>query len=379
MPQADPLPLPAPEVLFHVLLVGTFALHILAMNVLLGGSIIVAVNALMDRWRPGDHRATLLQRAGRPLTVSAAVTVSLGVAPLLFVQLLYGPFFFTSSILMAYAWLSVIVFVIAAYGGLYLLELQSKTLGQWAIGVRIGSALIFAGVAFLYVNNVTLMLMPDEWHDIYDTFRRGLYLPLSQADLFPRYLHFLLAAMAVGGLVLLAYGLWMRRQERPFGDWCLRQGAWWFLVPTALQMAIGPIFLVTQPSSARDEFLAADLLETGVLWAGVASALIAALLVLWTLRSRAPTVPGVAAVGFILVTVALMSVTRDLLRAARTSSFLDVSTLPSHTQVGGLLLFLVILLAGLGTVSYMLWLLSRGRAAPYTQPPPRNPEPGTRP
>jgi hypothetical protein len=368
MPQADPLPLPAPEVLFHVLLVATFTLHILAMNVLLGGSIITAFNALIGRWRPEAHRATLLQRAGRPLTVSAAVTVSLGVAPLLFVQLLYGPFFFTSSILMAYAWLSVVVFVMAAYGGLYLLELRSKALGQWAIAARIGSAFLLAGVAFLYVNNVTLMLMPDKWHDIYDTFRRGLYLPLSQADLFPRYLHFLLAAMAVGGLVLLAYGLWMRRQERAFGDWCLRQGAHWFLGSTLLQAAIGPAFLLTQPSSARDEFLAADLLETGVLWAGVASALIAALLVLWTLRSRAPTVPGVAAVGFILITVGLMSVTRDLLRAARTSSFLDVSTLPSRTQVGGLLLFLVVLLAGLGTVGYMLWLLGRARAAPAGEP-----------
>ena len=361
MPQADPLPLPAPEVLFHVLLVGTFTLHIMAMNVLLGGSIITAVNAVLERWRPGTHRTALLQRAGRPLTVSAAVTVTLGVAPLLFVQLLYGPFFFTSSILMAFAWLSVVVFVIAAYAGLYLIELRSKVLGQWAVAVRIGSALLLAGVAFLYVNNVTLSLVPNKWHSIYDTFRRGLYLPLSQADLFPRYLHFLLAAMAVGGLVLLAYGLWMRGRERAFGDWCLRQGAWWFLVPTALQMAIGPTFLVTQPASARDEFLAADLLETGVLWAGVASALIAGALVLWTLRSRAPTVPGVAAVGFILVSVALMSVTRDLLRAARTSSYLDVSALPSQTQVGGALLFLVVLLGGLSTVAYMPWLLRRGR------------------
>jgi len=361
MPQPDPLPLPAPEVLFHVLLVLTFTLHILAMNVLVGGSVLTAVNAVLERLRPEAQRAVLLQRAARPLTVSAAVTVSLGVAPLLFVQLLYGPFFFTSSILMAFPWLSVFAFVIAAYAGLYLVELWSRTLGPWAVAVRIGSALLFAGVAFLYVNNVTLMLAPDKWRDTYDHFRHGLYLPLGQAELFPRYLHFLLASLAVGGLALLAYGLWVRRREPAFGDWCLRQGAWWFLVPTVLQMAIGPIFLMTQPASARDEFLAADMLETGVLWAGVASALIAGALVLWTLRSRAPTLPGTAAVGFIVVSVALMSVTRDLLRAARTSSHLDVSTLPSETQVGAAILFFVVLVAGLGTVSYMLWLLRRGR------------------
>jgi hypothetical protein len=372
MPQPDPLPLPAPEVLLHVLLVGTFTLHILAMNVLVGGSILTAFNAVLERLRPEAQRAVLLQRAARPLTVSAAVTVTLGVAPLLFVQVLYGPFFFTSSILMAFPWISVIVFVIAAYAGLYLVELWSRALGPWAVAVRIGSALLLAGVAFLYVNNVTLMLAPDEWKGIYDHFRRGLYLPLGEAALFPRYLHFLLAAMAVGGLTLLAYGLWVRRHEPDFGDWCLRQGAWWFLVPTALQMAIGPTFLVTQPAFARDEFLAADLLETGVLWAGVASAVIASALVLWTLRSRAPTVPGAAAVGLIVVSVALMSVARDLLRAARTSPDLAVSTLPSQTQVGAVILFFVVFVAGLSTVAYMLWLLRRGRPGladrPYEGP-----------
>src|SRR3989304_1515170 len=126
MPQPDPLPLSAPVVLFQILLVGPFTLHILAMNLLLGGSVLTAVNAVLDRLRPDAQRALLLQRAGRPLTVSAAVTVSLGVAPLLFLQLLYGPFFFTSSILMAWPWLSVVVLVMAAYGGLYLAALWSR-------------------------------------------------------------------------------------------------------------------------------------------------------------------------------------------------------------------------------------------------------------
>ena len=361
MPQADPLPLPAPALVFQILLVGTFTLHILALNVLLGGSVLTAVNAVLQRRRPEQHRTLLLQRAGRPLTVSAAVTVSLGVAPLLFLQVLYGPFFFTSSILMAVPWLSVVALVIAAYGGLYLVELRARSLGPWAVAVRIGSALLFTGVAFLYVNNVTLMLAPDEWQDIHEQFRRGLYLPLSEAALFPRYLHFLLAALAVGGLTLLAYGLWIRRSEPAFGDWCLRQGARWFLVPTVLQMAVGPIFLMTQPSFARDEFLAADLLETGVLWGGVASALIAAALASLTMRARSPTVPGVAAVALAIASVGLMSVARHLLRAALTSPHLDVGALPSDTQVGAVIIFFVVLVAGLSTVAYMLWLLRRGR------------------
>lgn len=362
MPEADPLPLSAPVALFQVLLVGTFTLHILAMNVLLGGSVITAASAVLERSRPNAQRALLLQRAGRPLTVAAAATVNLGVAPLLFLQLLYGPFFFTSSILMAWPWLSVIVLVMAAYAGLYLIDIWARALGPWATAVRIGSAFLFAGVAFLYVNNITLMLAPDEWKEIYDDFRRGIYLPLGEAALFPRYLHFLLASLAVGGVALLAYGLWVRRREPDFGDWCVRLGARWFLIPTILQMAIGPAFLLTQPAFARDEFLAADLLETGVLWAGVTAAIIAGALVMWTMRSRAPTMPGIAAVAFVLVSVALMAVARHMLRAIRTSPHLDVGTLASDTQVVIVLIFFLVLAGGLSAVGYMLWLVATPRA-----------------
>jgi hypothetical protein len=118
---------------------------------------------------------------------------------------------------------------------------------------------------------------------------------------------------------------------------------------------------MTQPSFARDEFLAADLLETGVLWGGVASALIAAALASLTMRARSPTAPGVAAVALAIASIGLMSVARHLLRAALTSPYLDVGALPSDTQVGAVIIFFVVLVAGLSTVAYMLWLLRRGR------------------
>jgi hypothetical protein len=68
-----------------------------------------------------------------------------------------------------------------------------------------------------------------------------------------------------------------------------------------------------------------------------------------------------------------MAVARDLLRTIRTSPHLDVGTLPSDTQVVAVLIFFLVLAAGLVTVGYMLWLLNRARAAPaggpYEGPP----------
>ena len=54
VPTPDPNPLPGPFWVFKLLLVVTFALHILAMNFMLGG----AVLALLARWRYSTHYST---------------------------------------------------------------------------------------------------------------------------------------------------------------------------------------------------------------------------------------------------------------------------------------------------------------------------------
>ena len=73
----------------------------------------------------------------RPLPVAIAATVTLGVAPLLFVQVLYGRLFFTSSILMAWFWLAIVPLVILAYYGAYLLAFRGEAPGRaGALGGR---------------------------------------------------------------------------------------------------------------------------------------------------------------------------------------------------------------------------------------------------
>lgn len=59
-----------------------------------------------------------------------AFTVNFGVAPLLFVQVLYGHLFYASSILMAVFWLAVIPLLIAAYYAAYLYGFRFGVLGR---------------------------------------------------------------------------------------------------------------------------------------------------------------------------------------------------------------------------------------------------------
>ena len=87
------------------------------MNFVLGGGVL----ALVSKWRSkNDERSgRMFLDIAKKLPVLLPATITLGIAPLLFVQVLYGQFFYTSSILMAWPWFLVLVFLTTAYYGFY--------------------------------------------------------------------------------------------------------------------------------------------------------------------------------------------------------------------------------------------------------------------
>ena len=113
LPALDPLPLPAPAWLLSALLSLTFFLHVLPMNLLLGGSIIALVARL--RGRKDGRSAALAREIAGVLPVLFAATLTLGVAALLFLQVLYGRAFFSAAVLLAVPWFLVVP---AAHHGL---------------------------------------------------------------------------------------------------------------------------------------------------------------------------------------------------------------------------------------------------------------------
>ncbi|MBF0530831.1 MAG: hypothetical protein HQK55_16500, partial [Deltaproteobacteria bacterium] len=141
----------------------TFTLHILFMNVVLGG-------VILSFW---ENRRKLPDRdlgpdLSRRLPVIMALTVNLGVAPLLFVQVLYGNFIYVSSVLGAVYWLSVVVLIIIAYYGLYIYRYRYDVLGSARILISGLVALCLLLAAFFIVNNMTLMIQPKHWPAYYD-------------------------------------------------------------------------------------------------------------------------------------------------------------------------------------------------------------------
>ena len=102
IPAPVPVPLPAPVWLLRFLSVFTFVLHLVLMNCLVGGVVLLCVSAY--RSLHDEQQRELVRRVAPVMPAVVSFTITFGVAPLLFLQLVYGQFFYTSSLLMAWGW-----------------------------------------------------------------------------------------------------------------------------------------------------------------------------------------------------------------------------------------------------------------------------------
>ncbi len=353
IPAVDPIPLPAPIWLLKTLLLLTFVLHLLAMNVLFGGSFI----ALVSRVRNGeeDFSKKLVSGLFRSLPGFFAASITLGIAPFLFVQTLYGQFVFTSSILMGWPWLSVILIVTLAYYGLYILAFRKKANGL-VVPLLSGVFLLLSLVAFLYTNNFTLMLHPEKWQTMYHASPKGTHLHLSEIWIIPRFLHFAVGAVAVAGLAVLTAGYFTWKRDQAFSKKLFETGGTWFVRTTFVQLGVGLLFLITLPQDKTLLFLGGSMHATSLLVLALAAISAAIALMLKAIKQDDPRrTAGLAAVCGLL-TVILMVLMRDALRTAYLKPFLENIEFTVDSQWGVFGLFVALLLTGAAIWGYMIKL-----------------------
>lgn len=351
IPALDPNPLPAPYWVFKVLLILTFSLHLLAMNAMLGGAVLAVLG--WRRSRTEKYGARLFSEVCRKLPALVPATITLGVAPLLLVQVIYGQYFYTSSILIAWPWLLVLALLTIAYYGFYFAASESASRRG---PVLLASTVLIGVIAFVYTNNSTLSQAPASWAPKYFADPSGWNLNLSEPSLIPRLLHIMLAAVAAGGLVLLAIALRRWKTDEAYARYLLRHGSAAFLYATAAQFAIGTWFLVSLPREQRMIFMGDDPIATSCFALGIGAALALIVATQGVRTSENPRRIAYVVFGGTGLVVLLMVVMRDRLRDACLQPHFNSDQFAFSTQWSTLPLFLALFVAGVA-----LWIVMMKR------------------
>ena len=354
VPDPDPLGLPAPFWFLKTLLIVTFILHIIPMNFALGGGFIAAVSHFIGRKQRHEYHLMLSRTLSRMLPIAIAFTITLGIAPLLFLQVLYGRYFYTSSILLAWPWLTVIVLLTLSYYGFYLYAFRWESLGNKQLRVVLTSAVLFAIIGFIFSNNMVLMLTPERWMSMYQENPHGIYLNVDDPMLYPRFLHFLIGSFAIAGLLVLMYGLGKLKSEPDYGLWSVRYGIRWFLFATLLQFGVGPWFLLSLKRDVMLQFVGGDPAATTYLVVGLSFLVISIVLNFLALHADRPKGLALAGIGSIAVVLVMMSLMRDFVRDAYLKPYFDAGELSVQPQTSVLILFVALLLVTLGVVAWMV-------------------------
>ncbi len=363
IPQPDPVPLPGPYWLIWALLILTFFLHLVPMNLVLGGSLLGALARVRARRGDRPHEAALAHVIVKAMPVLISITVSMGVAALLFLQVLYGRVFLLSSVLMGWWWLGVILLLILAYYGAYLLAFREHVLGAGASLLAWSIAAVVGLVSVIYSNNMTMMMRPQELPGWYAVSGAGVLLNLADHSLVPRHLHMFLGAVAVTGLGIAVFGAIRLSSEAAFGRWAVKYGAAACGIATALNVFIGLWWLAALPREVLLRFMGQDLAAVVVLVAGILLTISgAALLILAGAAKDAKPGPFVwGAAATLLPGIVLMILTRDTVRSAS----LDVARFERVAWVvpqwGPIVIFVVLLVVALASVAWMVRALVRGQ------------------
>lgn len=360
---ADPIALPAAVWLLQFLLLFTFILHLFFMSAVLGGGPVW----LWANWRarrlarsqgPKSRESegpkvggsespyeTLARVVGRALPVATAFAITTGVAPLLFTQLVYGQLFYTSSVLMAWPWLAMVALLLAGYYANYGI-FSSRPAGVRALSLGVVSALLFAVVGFLFTNNMTLMLRPEQHAPMYLASRAGLHTNMSDAWVWPRFAHMFVGSLAVTGLVVAWIARLRRRLDAATAAWIEHYGKRLFMGATLVEFVVGVGFFVALPRPVKDVFLGGRTPDALLVVAGAAFALAGIAIV-----RRSLLVGSCATV----VAIVDMAIVRHRVRTLLLEPYFQPDSLPVAPQTAVFALFALLLLAGLATVAWMIW------------------------
>ncbi|MEJ7591525.1 MAG: hypothetical protein WKF77_08240 [Planctomycetaceae bacterium] len=336
---------------YLVIYVLTLVSHFFLMTYVLAGSAWLAWATLFPGYgllpRTKQPLAMIL-RDWMPFALSGAITA--GVAPLLFVQILYRQQFYTANLLLGWRWMMVIPALVIAFYLLYVIK--SKAVSHWSFplrcGLAVGIAASFLFVAFCWTTNHLLSLDEATWPEMYRS-RRAV---ATIGPLCLRLLTWVAGSFPIMS-ILAGWQLWgMRRLDAkrdlplPVPNWMAfysvdeRRLAWASVGGLAIAVVSGVSYATTLNSEVSSQLTG----SAGLPWLLVVVTCVSFQAIGWLLQLRklcfCPrwlTAITLASLGTLIATASL----REIIRLARADLTQVAESTRAAAEVGGFAVFLI--------------------------------------
>ncbi len=343
----DPMGIPFYPIVFQILMVLTFALHILFVNFTLGTSFL----AVYGHFKKEGRWKRLSRAMAKAVPANVSMAMLLGVAPLLFVQVIYDPFWYTSNTLSGWWVIGFVLIMMTAYSLTYVfyLKRERRSGKGYAFSGMTAVALFLLAGAIMHALGYQLLL-PEKWLSWYikaDTVETsGTSLHAFQLS---RFLHFVIPSLALTGVFLMLYAWYFKDRadfEQGYLEWVGRVGAKMAFLFTVLQAIVGFWWLLSLPPEFN--FFTNPFFLVG---AGLG----AALLFLLYFAQNEPVKYAIPSILGAFLTVFGMSYTREALRMKYLGQFgYSVFDYKLNIDWGSTVLFFATLIMGLMIVAYLL-------------------------
>lgn len=343
----DPLIIPQPDTIpvswgwLQFLLLLTFPLHLLAMNAMVGGLAI----SIVQHIKGGALQKQLAHRIAIALPLVIAFVVNLGVAPFLFVQVLYGQFLYSSSVLMGAFWILVIPILMIAYYGAYLYDFRFTRLGSTGPWLAVFVLILLVIIGFLFSNNMLLMATPGQFGE-YFAHKSGTLLSFEQPSFWPRFLHMLFGALAMGGLFVCLLGRFRKDVHPKLAIHAEKVGMKSFLIFTFVNIGVGIWYLLSLPKELMMLFMGGN---TGATIAFCLALLLVAG-ALYAAYKKRLWLTFFHAVGLVVV----MTFMRSWLRSGYLQDVFTLDQLQVVPQYSPMIFFFVTLVAGVACIGWLI-------------------------
>ena len=341
----------APAGMYLWLYLTTLVLHLAFVHYCFAGAFVLASAAI--RGRMSTDPIAQVVREWLPSAVSCAITA--GIAPLLFVQVLYPKSFYTANLLLFNRWMAILPVLIVAFYALYLVKAKHYCATRGARRTVAAAATLAAGllvyVAWAFVENHLVGLAPEAWAELY---RGGNASLVDSPAAWARLAMWFFSAFPVFAVLMG----WQLRLGAGGAVDRAREEAARRLSAFALLGVTGAVGAIAAYAQEQPEFrLAAQRAPMASLAA--VTGLCLSVVAWWLMRGRRALPTGLLALagGGALLSMCGMAFVRELMRVEMLHG--TGAAIRSATPSGGGVAFLAVALIGVLTVAWIIRAVAR--------------------